>query len=101
MTLLSKAPNSSNSHKPEIQGEHHLKHINTMHGQIRRFLKPFYGVSTKYLENYLSLYIWIRTNKALKQKNKIEGLSITRASAVDCYVSRKTLDALPAVPECA
>lgn len=101
MTLLSKTPNNSNSHKPEIQGENHLQHINAMHGQIRRFLKPFYGVSTKYLENYISLYIWIRTNKALKQERKIDNLSITRAASADCYISRQCLNSLPAVPMCA
>ena len=37
----------------------HLQRVNNMHKQIRDFLKPFNGVSSKYLQNYLNWYAYI------------------------------------------
>ncbi|MDZ7847178.1 MAG: IS1595 family transposase [Owenweeksia sp.] len=33
----------------------HLQHVNNTHKQLRDFLRPFNGVSSKYLQNYLKL----------------------------------------------
>ncbi len=37
----------------------HLQSVNNTHQQIRRFLKPFNGVSSKYLQNYLNWYAYV------------------------------------------
>jgi len=45
----------------------HLQRVNNTHKQIRDFLKPFNGVSSKYLQNYLNWYAYvdrIRDSKA-------------------------------------
>lgn len=104
MTLASNASGKANGHKPEIQGENrefHLQHINAMHHHIRLFLRGYCGVSTKYLENYLSLYIWLKVNQAAKQKKRVRNASIARAAYSDCYIAWKDIRALPAVPVCA
>jgi transposase-like protein len=34
----------------------HLQKVNNVHAQLRSFLRPFNGVSSKYLQNYLNWY---------------------------------------------
>ncbi len=49
----------------------HLQKVNNVHSQLRTFLRPFNGVSSKYLQNYLNWYAYadkIRERKTtLKQ----------------------------------
>ena len=49
----------------------HLQKVNNVHYQLRTFLRPFNGVSSKYLQNYLNWYAYtdkIRNSKTvLKQ----------------------------------
>jgi len=49
----------------------HLQKVNNVHTQLRTFLRPFNGVSSKYLQNYLNWYAYadkIRNSKTtLKQ----------------------------------
>jgi hypothetical protein len=43
-----------------------LQKVNNVHSQLRKFLSPFNGVSSKYLQNYLNWYAYadkIKTNK--------------------------------------
>jgi transposase-like protein len=47
--------------KPEAP-EHHLNNVNAYHGRLKEWLRPFHGVATKNLPNYLS---WRRTVEAL------------------------------------
>lgn len=44
----------------------HLQKVNNVHSQVRDFIKPFNGVSSKYLQNYLNWYAYrdnIRNSK--------------------------------------
>ena len=36
----------------------HLQHVNNTHSQLRKFLEPFDGVSSKYLQNYLNWFAY-------------------------------------------
>ncbi len=49
----------------------HLQKVNNVHSQIRKFLRPFNGVSSKYLQNYLNWYAYIgevrKTKTVLKE----------------------------------
>ena len=36
----------------------HLQKVNNVHSQLRKFLRPFNGVSSKYLQNYLNWYAY-------------------------------------------
>jgi len=49
----------------------HLQKVNNIHSQIRDFLRPFNGVSSKYLQNYLNWYAYtdtIRNSKTTLKK---------------------------------
>ena len=37
----------------------HLQKVNNTHAQLRSFLRPFNGVSSKYLQNYLNWYAYV------------------------------------------
>jgi len=71
--------NPSIKHKALLAEDHvdredktiHLQKVNNVHAQLRTFLRPFNGVSSKYLQNYLNWYAYadkIRGSKTtLKQ----------------------------------
>jgi transposase-like protein len=52
------APGSPRPEAPEF----HLNNVNAYHGRLKEWLRPFHGVATKNLPNYLS---WRRTVEAL------------------------------------
>jgi len=66
--------NPSIKHKTLLAKEHvdkndksiHLQKVNNVHSQLRKFLRPFNGVSSKYLQNYIYWYAYadqIKWNK--------------------------------------
>jgi transposase-like protein len=58
--------NQSIKHRTVLAKEHvnkndrniHLQHVNNTHSQLRAFLLPFKGVSSKYLQNYLNWFAY-------------------------------------------
>lgn len=58
--------NQTIKHKSVLAKEHvnkkdksiHLQHVNNTHSQLRAFLRPFNGVSSKYLQNYLNWFAY-------------------------------------------
>ena len=46
-------------HVDEHDKSIHLQKVNNVHAQLRGFLKPFKGVSSKYLQNYLNWYAYV------------------------------------------
>ena len=100
MILAANTSENYNDHKPEIRDDNHLQHVNAMHMHLRRFLRKYCGVSTKYLENYISLYVWLKNITAHKQKKHTQKMSVSRMSTSDCYITRKKLESFPAVPMC-
>ncbi len=44
----------------------HLQKVNNVHAQVRQFLRPFNGVSSKYLQNYLNWYAYADKIKGSK-----------------------------------
>lgn len=99
--LASNASGRANDHKPEIRDGIHMQHVNAMHHHIRDFLRPYCGVSTKYLENYLAMFIWLKGIDAKKKRKTMKKITVARTSSPDCYLSRKAIESRPAVPKCA
>ena len=42
----------------ERRKSYHVQNINSMHSNLKRFMRPFNGVATKYLDHYLAFYKW-------------------------------------------
>jgi len=71
--------NPSLKHRSVLGNEHvskndknvHLQHVNNTHAQLRVFLAPFNGVSSKYLQNYLNWFAYAKklsgTKTTIKQ----------------------------------
>jgi len=68
--------NQSIKHRTVLAKDHvnkqdkniHLQHVNNTHSQLRTFLRPFNGVSSKYLQNYLNWFAYA---------NKLSGTKAT------------------------
>jgi len=61
----------------------HLQRVNNTHKQVRDFLKPFNGVSSKYLQNYLNWYAYI--DKIRNSKTMIKQWFITMLLSDQAY----------------
>ena len=48
------------SGKHIINGIYHIQHINSYHSHLKTFMKEFRGVSTKYLNNYVIWYDFVK-----------------------------------------
>lgn len=85
---------SRQHNKPTVDGAYHINNVNALHGRFRRFLRVYNGVSTKYLSNYLALFLWIENNK-----NNREEQLYDIALQADSYVTASNLVALAPAPE--
>ncbi len=85
---------------PEIKGTFHIQNVNNMHFRIRTFMRGYNGVSTKYLNHYIGLFIWIENYKKISDINfKKEILS--QINQGNTYINAKTITSLPAIPSVA
>jgi transposase-like protein len=42
-------------------GVYHINHVNSLHSKFKSWIRPFNGVSTKYLSNYLYWFKWLQS----------------------------------------
>ena len=101
MILSSNTADNPRDHKPEVRDGKHIQHVNAMHMYLHKFLRKYNGVSSKYLENYVSLFVWLKNVKANKMEKKVQKVSTTRAASPDCYIPAKDFKKLPLIPKCA
>ena len=47
-------------------GAYHMQNVNALHSQLKRFMRRFNGVATKYLDNYLVYWQWHNTDALLE-----------------------------------
>lgn len=53
---------SAEKEKKAGSSTYHINNVNALHGRFRAFLRQYKGVSTKHLNNYLALFLWIENN---------------------------------------
>ncbi|MBQ4333440.1 MAG: IS1595 family transposase [Clostridia bacterium] len=85
---------------PEVRGALHIQNVNNLHARFRRFLRPYNGVATKYLNHYIGLFVWLENHK------KISGFNAERDLFFDLfkepnYVRSKDIFALQPIPQAA
>jgi transposase-like protein len=51
-------------------GIYHIQHVNSYHSRLKGWMSRFKGVSTKYLNNYLSWFKWLTINKGVRELDK-------------------------------
>lgn len=90
--------NPSIRHRSVLAKEHvnkndksiHLQHVNNTHSQLRAFLLPFNGVSSKYLQNYLNWFAYAEKLSGTKATIKQWLLAILASpAAYDLFWSFK------------
>jgi len=65
---------------------YHVQHVNSIDNRYERWIKGFYGVATKYLENYLNWFVFLeRIKKSLTPINDMAKIIASNISAVNNY----------------
>lgn len=85
---------------PEVKGAFHIQNVNNMHTRLRKFLLPYNGVSTKYLNHYINLFVWLDNHKKLKDVNFKEELT-EQMNQANTYLSSRVITNLPIIPSVA
>lgn len=85
---------------PEIKGVYHIQNVNNLHHRFRRFMHDYNGVATKYLSNYLNLYIWIENHKNI-DNIKLDDALFDYTIRQNNYIPTRLLFNLPPTPSVA
>ena len=83
------------THKPTVIGPYHINNVNALHHRFRDFMKPYNGVSTKFLKNYLALFLWLENHKEADRK----ALVCDTISTTGTHVSSTQLRNFAPVPD--
>lgn len=97
--LITLKSSMSGSHKggdPEIRGIYHIQTVNNFHKRLDAFLRRYTGVATKYLNHYVSLFVWIENHK--KMEASLEDSLVKYIGERSSYVAAKSLFEKPPVP---
>jgi transposase-like protein len=77
-------------------GTYHINNINSFHARLKEFLAGYHGVATKYLNNYVSLFVWLE-NARIAAKNSADGVT-SKVLEFGSYRSAKSFDELDRQP---
>ena len=67
---------------------YHVQHVNSIDNRYERWIKPFYGVSTKYLSGYLNWFVFLQKVKnSRSQVVDIAKTIIKNVMAINMYKS--------------
>ncbi|MBQ9920967.1 MAG: IS1595 family transposase [Clostridia bacterium] len=87
----------SNKKPPEIKGAFHINNVNALHKRFRDFIYKYNGVSTKYLGNYVSLFLWLENNKS----EDIAVRTNTQIQKMGTYLTATAIHSLAPAPNLA
>ncbi len=82
--------------KPEVRGIYHIQTVNNCHNRFHNFIRRYLGVSTKYLNHYVNLFIWIENHKT--QQPTLEETMKHYIDVTSPYVPAHALFELSALP---
>lgn len=97
--LQSTVTGSHRGGAPEIRGIYHIQSVNNFHNRLQRFMRKYNGVSTKHLNHYVGLFVWIENHKILE-----ESLERSMKKYIDekaPYVTGSSLFDKPPIPSVA
>lgn len=63
MSMGSSVTGSTFKTVPVVNGPYHTNNINSLHQRFRSFLRQYHGVSTKHLNGYVAMFIWLENEK--------------------------------------
>lgn len=100
VSLRSRANRYRSFSPPEVKGSFHIQNVNNLHSRIRKTMKRYNGVATKYLNHYISLFIWIENYKKIDEYN-MQKYMLETICENNSYVSYNDIVKLPPVPHVA
>jgi transposase-like protein len=59
-----------------VKGVYHIQNVNNYHSLFKRWLSRFAGVASKYMDNYLTWYMFLQENKALTKKELVKSMFV-------------------------
>lgn len=72
-----------------VEGIYHIQNVNYLHSKLKEWIKPFNGVATKYLQNYMNYFnLVISTQKEINQSTQMLKKIIERNGV---YIQRDTI----------
>ena len=89
-------PKSINS-PPEVKGSFHIQNINNLHYRFQRFLATYNGVSTKYLNHYVNLFVWIENHKKIANAT-LEKELLNTLTMNNTYITLNDVVNMPPIP---
>mgnify|MGYP002536144008 FL=1 len=72
-------------HKEDI---YHIQHINNLHSNLKRWMRRFNGVASKYISNYMHWFKWLRIFESDKDSIKTKNF-IVQSNVVCAYTKVK------------
>lgn len=65
---------------------YHVQHVNSIDNLYERWIKPFYGVATKYLPQYLNWFVFLeKTKKSADRLNEFARVVMSNSNAIRDY----------------
>ncbi len=61
-------------------GIYHINHVNSLHSNLKLWMRKFRGIATKYLPNYLNWYKWVESFSSEKDAIKTKNILIHSAT---------------------
>lgn len=95
--LLAKQERNKRRSPPEIKGIYHIQTVNALHNRFRKFLRAYNGVSTKYLNHYVNLFIWIEKHKHIADVDMNEELRVFLEEN-NSYIKAEDIFSYPPTP---
>lgn len=71
--------------KNRLKGLYHIQNVNNYHSRLKGWIDRFKGVSTKYLDNYLSWFLFL---DIIKHRN--DDTTVSKMIVESCLFSTKT-----------
>lgn len=99
ITLKASVSGNHNGGDPEIRGIYHIQTVNNFHTRLQRFLRKYNGVSTKYLNHYVNLFVWIENHKSME--SRLEDTLKSYISEKGTYIASRSLPDREPVPSVA
>lgn len=73
-----------------LDSVYHLQHINSLHSGFKRWITPFNGVSSKYINNYLAWFKFLQLSKKDKKIDRIKDM-LVNVAIKETYITRNTI----------
>ena len=61
--------------KVRKKGVYHINHINNFHARFKAYMSGYKGVATKYLNNYVGLFVWMENYRQAARGEEVEATS--------------------------